>query len=140
MNSTKDIDKYLLLDNLFNIFLEMNFEPEDDVELMRDSAIDIDKIVQKNLMLFRQLKTQSKAEMNKIKHDRVLDFLGKVKDGIANGMEEYKNLADELLLVPKVAEMYRNLEEVTENDKRSLLLDSKLLDMLSDIEEEFNKE
>lgn len=140
MDSTKDIKKYILLDNLFNIFLDMKCEPEDDEELYKESGIDIEQIVQKNLMLYRQLKTQSKAELNKIKHDRVLDFLGKVKEGIATGIQEYKNLADEILSVPRVAEMYRNLEEITENDKKSLSLDSKLLDMLSDIEEEYNKQ
>lgn len=140
MDSTKDIKKYLLLDSLFNIFLDMKCEPEDDEELYKESGIDIEQIVQKNVMLYRQLRTQSKAELNKIKHDRVLDFLGKVKEGIATGIQEYKNLADEILSVPKVAEMYRNLEEITENDKKSLLLDSKLLDMLSDIEEEYNKQ
>jgi hypothetical protein len=140
MSKVENIDKYILLDNLFNVFLEIKYQPEDDVEFKKENGVDIEPIVQKNIKLFRQLNTQAKAELNKVKHDRVLEFLSKVKTGIASGIQEYKNIADEILSVPRVAEMYRNLEEVTENDKNSLLLDSKLLDMLSDIEEEYNKQ
>jgi len=36
--------------------------------------------------------------------------------------------------------MFRNLKEVSEKDKQAIMIDSKLLDMLGEIEEEYNKE
>jgi Fe-S cluster assembly iron-binding protein IscA len=135
----KEIDKYLLLDNLFNAFLESPFGPEDDNELVAEERISLDQIVHKNMQLFRQLNTQAKAELNKAKHQRVMEFIFSIKQGIASGIQDYKNIAEEILAIPRVAEMYRNLDEITENDKKSLLLDTKMLDILSDIEAEYRK-
>jgi len=142
MNDLEYKEKFILLDNLFNLFLDMKYQKEDD-ELLKESKIEVDQIVQKNLMLFRQLKTQTKAELNQAKHNRVKEFLSKIKIGIESNVEEYKKIADEIFSKPKFAElqpMFRNLNEVSEKDKKLILMDSKLLDLLSEIEEEFNKE
>ena len=142
MQNSEDLEKYILLDNLFNLFLDVKYQEEDE-ELLKVSEIDNDQIVQKNIMLFRQLKTQTKAELNKAKHCRVLAFLAKLKTGIESNVEEYKNIADEIFAKPKFAElqpMFRNLNTVSEQDKKSILIDSKLLDLLSEIEEEHSKD
>jgi hypothetical protein len=94
-------------------------------------------------MLFRQLRTQAKAELNQAKHNRVLIFLTKLKTGIESNVEEYTRIADEIFAKPKFTElqpMFRNLNQVSEEDKKSILLDSKLLDLLSEIEDEYNKD
>ncbi len=142
MNNIVNKEKYVLLDNLFNFFLESKYEKEDE-SYLKEEGIEISKIVQNNTMLFRQLKTQSKAELNKAKHNRVTEFLSKLKDGITSNIEEYKNIADEIFAKPKFSEyqtMFRNFSDITEADKKSILMDSKLLDLLGEIEEEFNKE
>lgn len=142
MYNSEDIEKYVLLDNLFNLFLDGKYQEEDE-ELLKVSEIDIDQIVQKNMMLFRQLRTQTKAELNQAKHKRVLAFLAKLKSGIESNVEEYKNIANEIFAKPKFAElqpMFRNLNEVSDQDKKSILIDSKLLELLGEIEEEYNKE
>ena len=142
MNNIANKEKYILLDNLFNLYLDTKYEKEDD-ELLKEEKIDINQIVLKNMMLFRQLKTQTKAELNQAKHNRVKEFLSKLKSGLAANVDEYKSLADEIFAKPKFAElqpMFRNLNEVSEQDKKSILMDSKLLDLLGEIEEEYNKE
>ena len=142
MNNIANKEKYILLDNLFNLYLDMKYEKEDE-ELTKEEATGINQIVQKNLMLFRQLKTQTKAELNQAKHNRVKEFLSKLKSGLASNIEEYKRIADEIFSKPKFAEyqtMFRNFSEVSEQDKKSILMDSKLLDLLSEIEEEYNKD
>lgn len=141
MSHLENKEKYILLDNLFNLYLDMKPDAEDDA-LLKEDKIDIDTIVQKNMMLFRQLRTQAKAELNQAKHNRVKEFLSKLKSGLAANVEEYKKIADEIFAKPKFAElqpMFRNLNEVSEQDKKSILIDSKLLDLLSEIEEEYNK-
>jgi hypothetical protein len=142
MNHLENKEKYILLDNLFNLYLDMKSDAEDDV-LLKEGKIDIDAIVQKNMMLFRQFRTQAKAELNQAKHNRVREFLSKLKSGLATNVEEYKRIADEIFAKPKFARlqpMFRNLNEVSEQDKKSILIDSKLLDLLSEIEEEYNKD
>lgn len=142
MNNIANKEKYILLDNLFNLYLDTKYEKEDD-ELLKEEKIDINQIVLKNMMLFRQLRTQTKAELNLAKHNRVKEFLSKLKSGLAFNVEEYKRIAEEIFAKPKFNEyqtMFRNLSEVSEQDKQSILMDSKLLDLLSEIEEEYNKE
>ena len=142
MKDNSEINKYLLLDDLFNVFSEATYEKEDE-ELLEQSGVDVEEIVAKNMMLFRQLKTQAKAELNRAKHNRVLDFLTKMKEGIEAKQEKYLRMADEILANPIFEElqpMFRNLNEVSEKDKQSILMDAKLLDLLSEIEKEFNND
>lgn len=142
MNHLENKEKYILLDNLFNLYFDMKPNAEDDA-LLKEEKMDIDAIVHKNMMLFLQLRTQAKAELNSAKHNRVIEFLSKLKSGIAANVDEYKRIADEIFAKPKFAEfqpMFRNLNEVSEQDKKSILIDSKLLDLLSEIEKEYNKD
>jgi hypothetical protein len=141
MNEFQNMEQYILLDNLFNLFIDMKYDEEDEAMLKKEK-IDIDQIFQKNVMLFRQLRTQARAELNKAKHNRVKDFLLKLKAGIESNVEEYKKIANEIFSKPKFAElqpMFRNFNEITEQDKKSILFDSKLLDLLGEIEAEYNK-
>lgn len=141
MNHLENKEKYILLDNLFDLYIDMKPDAEDDA-LLKEDNIDINAIVQKNMMLFRQLRTQAKAELNEAKHNRVKEFLSKLKSGLAANVEEYKRIADEIFVTPKFAElqpMFKNLNEVSEEDKKSILIDSKLLDLLSEMEEEYSK-
>ncbi len=142
MSNIKNKEQYILLDNLFNLYLDMKIDNEDEA-LLKEEGIDVDAIVQKNLMLFRQLRTKAKAELNDAKYNRVKEFLSDLKEGISSGAEKYRQVAEEIFSQPKYAElqpMFRNFKEVTEKDKKSILIDSKLLDMLGEIEEEYNKE
>ena len=137
-----EIDNYRLLDNLFNVYLDSRYDEEDE-KTFRSDDIDIDDIVGKNVILFKQLRTQTKAEINKIKHERVLDFLSKLQKGIKANVKEYQDMADKILAKPRLAElqpMFRNYESSSDDDKKSLAFDSELLDILSDIEEEYNRD
>jgi hypothetical protein len=138
MHKFGNIEQSILLDNLFNLYIDSKYN-DDDEAILKEENIDIDQIVQKNIMLFRQLRTQAKSELNQAKHNRVKEFLLKLKSGIESNVDEYKRMADEIFSKPKFAElqpMFRNLSDVTEQDKKSILLDSKLLDLLAEIEEE----
>ncbi len=134
-------EKYILLDNLFNLYLDTDYDKEDEA-LMKEEGIDIDAILQKNMMLFRQLRTKAKAELNIAKHNRVTEFLSNLKEGISSGTDKYKQIAEDIFSKPKFAELqpwFRNLKEVSEKDKQALLIDSRLLDLLGEIEEEYSK-
>jgi len=141
MNHSENKEKYILLDNLFNLYLDSKYDKEDEA-LLKEEGIDIDAIVQKNMMLFRQLRTKAKAELNEAKYNRVKEFLSNLKEGFSSGTEKYQKIAKEIFAKPKFAEfqpMFRNLKEVSEKDKQAILIDSKLLELLGEIEEEYNK-
>lgn len=141
MNKSQLSDKYLLLDNLFNLFLDDAYQPEDD-ELFKEWDIDIDSILDKNMKLFLQLKTKAQAELNEIKHERVQSFLTKLKGGLKAKIKSYEELADKILSEPKFAElqpMFRNLSEITEQDRQSIVWDAKILEILSEIEKEYSE-
>jgi hypothetical protein len=91
------------------------------------------------MALFRQLKTQSKAELNRAKHERVMAFLVKLKQGIGSNQEAFIRLADSIMAKPKFAELqplFRNLAYLSDRDKQAIVVDTRLLDLLSEIEEE----
>lgn len=141
MNHLENKEKYILLDNLFNLYIDTKYDKEDEA-LLKEEGINIDAIVHKNMMLFRQLRTKAKAELNVAKYNRVKEFLLNLKEGISSGAEKYKQIAEEIFSKPKFAElqpMFRNLKEISEKDKQAIMIDSKLLDMLGEIEEEYNK-
>jgi hypothetical protein len=133
---------FRLIDELYDVFLEGKCEPEDDL-CIKESGIDFDSIVSRNVMLFRQLKTQTKAELNQAKFDRVLNFLKELQDGMKSQAEEYLKMAETIFSQPKAAELlpkYRNLTNISEQDKKTMLLDAKLLELLSEIEKEYNSQ
>jgi hypothetical protein len=133
---------YTLLDELFNLFLDDNFQKEDE-ELFDEWDINVNKVVEGNMMLFRQLRTKARAELNRAKHDRVRAFLQKFKEGLKSKEKSFLQLADEIMNKPQYGElqpMFRNLTNLSENDKRSIVMDVKLLELLSEIEENYNKE
>lgn len=136
-----DIQRYILLDNLFNVYLDTNFDEEDE-QIFNSDRVNADEVILKNIKLFKQLRTQSKAEINRIKHKRVLDFLSELRDGIKSNIKEYQDIADNILSKPEFAEakaLYRNFEYASEEDKKSIVFDAELLNILSDIEEEYNR-
>ncbi|MCB0264651.1 MAG: hypothetical protein KDH95_18910 [Calditrichaeota bacterium] len=139
MNKLTDSDKNRLLDNLFNVFLETEYHPEDD-ELLRELGVNIDAIVEENMRLFRQLRTKAKSEVNQLKHNRVKEFLMKLKSGLESNVKSYEDLASKILAEPKFAElepMFRNLSEITDKDKQSILFDAKLLEIMGEMEDEY---
>jgi len=141
MNDQKKYDKYVLLNNLFNLFLDDNYRQEDD-RLFQDWNIDIDGIVKENMNLFRQLRTVTQAELNQARHKKVYDFLAKLQQGIKSKIANYEKIAEEITSRPQFTELtvlFRNLENISEKDKESILSDAKLLEILVSFEEEFNE-
>ncbi|MFX1277513.1 MAG: hypothetical protein ACFFAT_21040 [Promethearchaeota archaeon] len=142
MNKINNSENYQLIDDLFSLFAHDKFKPEDE-ELFKEWNIDIDKIVDENLALFKQLNTKTKAELNQIKHERVLNFLSKLKKDLASDAKNSMLIAEEILSNNKLKElqpMFRNLDTLSDKDKKSILFDTKVLDILSEFEKKYNSD
>jgi hypothetical protein len=136
MGNTQHRDNITLLSELFNLFLESRSSNE-DADMFKEWEIDVDSVVTKNMILFRQMKTKTKAELYQLRYNRIFKFLDELKKGIATNSQKFSALSDEILSQPKYAElqpMFRNLTNLTEEDKKSMLLDAKLLDLLDELE------
>ncbi len=141
MTASANSENNILLDNLFNLFLDSNSIDDED-ELFEEWKIDIESIVEKNLLLFRQLKTHAKAELTQIKYKRVQEFLTKLKEGLTSKKSGYQEFADDIMTNPTFSELvplFKNLNKLSNKDKESLLLDAKILDVLDSFDNEFRK-
>jgi hypothetical protein len=137
MTPQSNIEKLKLLDNLFDRFIDSKSLQEEDPKL----AQEFESIVSKNLMLLRRLKTQSKAELNRKKTERIKEFIEKFKIGLEENIQEYRVFADKIFSKPKYAELqylFSNLEKVSEEDEKSMILDAKMLELLDEMESDFN--
>ena len=137
MTSQSNIEKLRLLDNLFDRFIDSKSLQEEDQKLGHD----FESIVSKNLMLLKKLKTQSKAELNRKRSVRIKEFIEKFKIGLEENIQEYRAFADKIFSQPQYADLqylFSNLEKVSEEDEKSMMLDAKMLELLDDIEHDFN--
>ncbi|MCA0447328.1 MAG: hypothetical protein LCH54_13975 [Bacteroidetes bacterium] len=141
MITPENKERYILLENLFNLYFDEK-TPVDNEDFTQDELNEIDQVVKKNILLFKQLKTKSKAELNRAKHSRVKEFLEKLKSGIDPGDQVIQQILDKLSSKPQLVAnpLYRNLNNISEQDRQAILLDSQFLDILDEIEREFNPE
>lgn len=136
MGNTQYKDNITLLSDLFNLFSEAKSSHEDS-EIFKEWEIDVDSVVAKNMILFRQLKTKTKAELYQLRYNRIFGFLDEIKKDLMSNSQKISALTDEILSKPKYAElqpMFRNLTNLTDEDKKSALLDAKILDLLDELE------
>jgi hypothetical protein len=94
------------------------------------------------VILFYQLKEQSKKELLQLKMERVLAFLRRLKLGIASGRVTALLAMDEILLCPKSAEIFailKTLEASNFECIKAQLADASLIDLLGKMEEEFGE-
>ncbi|MEQ8360382.1 MAG: hypothetical protein RH860_12900 [Cytophagales bacterium] len=139
MTPLKNIEKLQLLDDLFDQFIGTISLQEANPELSEEFG----SIVSKNLMLLKRLKTQSKAELNRKKAERIKVFIEKFKLGLEENIQEYRAFADKIFNNPQYAELqylFSNLEKVSEEDEKSMMLDAKMLELLDKLESDFNAE
>ena len=139
MTPLNNIEKLQLLDDLFDQFFGTKNLNEENPELAKE----LEDVVSTNLMLLKRLKTQSKAELNRKKAERIKDFINKFKLGLLENIQEYRAFAEKIFNKPEYAELqhlFSNLETVSEEDEKSMMLDAKMLELLDEMEGDFNSE
>lgn len=139
MTPLSNIEKLQLLDDLFDQFIGTKSLNEENPELAKE----FENIVSKNLMLLKRLKTQSKAELNRKKAQRIKEFVEKFKSGLEENIQGYRSFAEKIFNKPQYAELqhlFSNLETVSEEDEKSMMLDAKMLELLDELESDFYNE
>lgn len=124
-NNTKQI-----LSNLYSLLMEMNFHG-DGAELLADLS-DAEKArIDKHYKQLRLLTTKYKAESTKQYFNKAIEQIQALK---SKGIEELKKLLkpdEQNELIP----LFRKFEDITENDKVSILEDTELLSLIELLKE-----
>lgn len=111
-----------ILSNLYSLLMEINFHM-DGPELMADLSDKEKERVNKHYKQIKLLKAKYKAEANRQFFYKAMEQIQELKE---RGIEELKKLVkpeEQQALVP----LFRKFEELTENDKASVLEDTELL-------------
>lgn len=114
-----------ILSNLYSLLMDMNFHM-DGPELIADLSVKEKERVERHYKQIKLLKAKYKAEANKQYFYKALDLVRELKE---KGIEELKKLVkptEQQSLVP----LFRKFEELTENDKMSILEDTELLALI----------
>ena len=135
MNNHQNTPKRKLLYGLFNLFLDAKSN-EQDKDFFDEWELDRDIIINKNLSLVKKLQTIGKAKIFNEKIIRVKVFTKKLTEGIQSNSSEIKNKFESIIQNPRYAElqpMFRNLKNITENDKKTILNDARLLELMIEL-------
>lgn len=111
-----------ILSNLYSLLMEMNFHMEGP-ELMADLSDKERERVSKHYKQVKRLTAKYKAEANRQIFYKAMEQIQALRE---RGIEELKKLVrpdEQQALVP----LFRKFEELTENDKTSVLEDTELL-------------
>lgn len=114
-----------ILSNLYSLLMEINFQME-GAELMADLSDKERDRVSKHYRQIKLLTAKYKAEANKQYFNRAVEQIHALKE---RGIEELKKLLkpnEQHELVP----LFRKFEELTDNDKSSILEDTELLALI----------
>lgn len=137
MKEISNKDKIQIIDDLFIESKKFDdLSSEQNLKKLNNSIL-------KNLMILRRVKTQSKANLASKRHDRIMEFLKKAKLGMKNDLEEYKDFTSNIFKNPKYSDLqplFSNLNSLSSYDEKSLLLDAKLIELLEEMEDEFDNE
>ena len=120
-----------ILNHIYGVMLEINYL-QNDSDVLEELSEQRDGFVEDQLMLFKRKSAKYKAEWNRLRFQRALEFLNELK---TKGTEEINRI-----LKPKeriiYAPLFRKFEELTEKDKDSLLEDKDLLDLIDYLNEQ----
>lgn len=115
-----------------SILLELN--QKRDKEEVLNSINRNESYFVNHMKLIKRLRLEQKSQLKK---NRQLTVLEKLKELVSN-MGGIDDLINRLKDEPKYNElmpMFRKLENITESDLEDLILESKIMDMLSEIDE-----
>lgn len=115
-----------------SILLELN--QKRDKEDVLNSINRNESYFVNHMKLIKRLRLEQKSQLKK---NRQLTVLEKLKELVSN-MGGIDDLINRLKDEPKYNElmpMFRKLENITESDLEDLILESKIMDMLSEIDE-----
>jgi hypothetical protein len=123
--------------NNIDKFFELSTEAfeSDNESVYSDLGVSKEEYLDKKLKMIKRLKLKSKAQLNKVKNENLLDIaLQKVKSIIDSANESVKEELEKLILTRSPQFQFRNIEKLEEEDLKELLSDLGIIDIIEDLE------
>ncbi len=124
-----------ILNHIYGVMLEINYLQKDE-DVIEDLAKNGDDFVEQKLLLFKKMSAQYKAEWNRQKFQKALAFLEELKTKGVDEINKILNPQARLTYAP----LFRKFEELTDKDKKSILEDEDLLNLIDYLNEQEGKD
>lgn len=124
-----------ILNHMYGVMLEINYL-QMDADVMENLTEHHDSFVEEKLLLFKRMSAQYKAKWNRQKFQRALDFLQELKNKGAEEINKILNPQAQVAYAP----LFRKFEELTDDDKKSILEDKDLLNLIDYLNEQENND
>lgn len=128
MNKKADkIDKFF---ELSNEAFELNNE-----SIYEDLGVSKDDYLNSKLNMIKRFKLKSKAQINKLKNDSLLEIaLQKIQIILESTNENIKEGLEKLILKRSPQFQFRNIEKLDKDDLKELLTDLDIIEIIEDLE------
>jgi hypothetical protein len=123
-----------ILNNLYGLMLEINYQQEDQ-DVLAELEAKPDAVVNNHLLKIKQLTAKFKAEANRQRYADALNQLQLLKQ---KGIEEFKKLFspnDQTKLVP----MFNRFTELSKKDEQEILDDQEMLHFMEILKDRANE-
>lgn len=127
MNAKEKID---FVNRIYGLIIEANMHRPDE-EVLPEISATTDEYYSNGLALVRQLNTKAKAHLNKSRFSQAQNLLDELLSASGSDLESFfKDLVSE----PendKILALFKNYQSLSEEDKKAMLLDNKILEIIS---------
>ncbi len=124
-----------MLNHIYGVMLEINYLQKDE-DILEDLAETQDEFVENKLKLFRRISAQYKASWNHQKFEKAFAFLKDLKNRSVDEINKILNPEAKVAMAP----LFRKFEELTDDDKKSILEDEDLLNLIDYLNEQDDHE
>ncbi len=122
-------EKIAFVNRIYGLMIEANIHrQEEEVLLEVDSS---EMYYSNGLALVKQLNTKAKAQLNKNRFNQVQDLLDELLQKAGNNIESIFQVLSSGPENEKILAFFRNYQSLSETDKKAMLIDNKVLELMS---------
>ena len=126
MNAKEKID---FVNRIYGLIIEANMHRPDEEVMSEVNATDL--YFANGLALVRQLNTKAKAQLNKNRYTHAQELLNELLQKAGSNLESFFRGLSSEPENEKILAFFRNYQSLSETDKKAMLMDNKVLELMS---------
>lgn len=126
MNAKEKID---FVNRIYGLIIEANMHRPDEEVMPEVNTSDLYYV--NGLTLVRQLNTKAKAQLNKNRFTQAQELLNELLQKAGSNLESFFRGLSSEPENEKVLAFFRNYQSLSETDKKAMLMDNKVLELMS---------
>lgn len=127
MNAKEKID---FVNRIYGLIIEANMHQPDE-EVLPEINPTTDVYYTNGLALVRQLNTKAKAQLNKNRFTQAQELLNELLQKAGSNLESFFRGMSSEPENEKILAFFRNYQSLSETDKKAMLMDNKVLELMS---------